>query len=85
MYQTVQVPHDAFELPEQVGTKFKFWFRDEHQRLKLYKEGRAGTGENWAEKVCAEICNLLGLPHAQYELAEWRGRRGVVTPSFVPD
>lgn len=70
---------------EQLGTKAKFWFHDEQRNRFLFKQGRPGTGENWAEKVCCEVADLLGLPHAEYELAVWQGRKGVVTPSFVPD
>jgi hypothetical protein len=81
-YPIVRVPDDAADMPEVLGTKPKFWYDG---RGKLYKEGRPGSGEHWAEKVCCEICRLLGLPHAEYELAEWRGRKGVVTPNFVPE
>ena len=71
---------------EQVGTKTKFWYRNELGKKILFKEGRPGTGENWAEKVCCELCRLLGLPHAKYDLAVWQGtRKGVITQSFVPD
>lgn len=67
-----------------MGTKFKFWYNDEHFGLTLFKEGRPGTGENWAEKVSSDLAQLVGLPHATYELAEWRGREGVISPLFVP-
>ena len=31
------------------------------------------------------LCELLGLPHAVYELAStWEGSRGVVSPNFLP-
>ena len=86
------MPYPIFELPEdapiqleQLGTKTKFWYEGPKGQMMLYKEGRPGTGENWAEKACCEICKLLGLPHADYELAVWKGRVGVVTPSFVPE
>ncbi|MCY4420884.1 MAG: hypothetical protein OXC42_06480 [Gammaproteobacteria bacterium] len=76
---------ESFQL-EQVGTKTKFWYRDERGQKILFKEGRPDMGENWAEKVCCEICRLLGLPHAEYDLAVWKEtRKGVITPSFVPD
>ena len=55
-----------------MGTKPKFWYSDADDRLTLYKEGRPGSGEHWAEKICCEICKALELPHANYELAEWR-------------
>lgn len=84
MYPVVHVPDSAAELTEQLGTKPKFWFRSEGITPTLFKEARPGTGEDWAEKAAAELAALLGLPHADYDLAQWRDRRGVVTPSFVP-
>lgn len=80
-FPVIRVPDEAGETMEWLGTKPKFWF-DANRRL--YKEGRPGTGENWAEKVACEICQLLGLPHARYDLALWHQRPGVVTDSFVP-
>ena len=85
MYVIETVPDDAPDQPEQLGTKYKFWYRDVHGRRCLFKEGRPGTGENWAEKVCCELCTLLGIPHSHYELAVWKNHKGVVTPSFVPE
>ncbi|WP_228135977.1 hypothetical protein [Xanthomonas sp. NCPPB 1128] len=79
--EILRIPSGAADLPEQMGTKAKFWFDDSRR---LFKEGRPGTGENWAEVVAAEIAALLGLPHARYSLAEYEDRRGVVTDSFVP-
>jgi hypothetical protein len=84
MYDIVTVPELASDLPEQLGTKPKFWFRDSNEQQTLFKEGRPNTGENWAEKVACELAGLLGVPHAHYDLAIWRGRVGVVSPSFVP-
>ncbi len=83
-YPIVELPYDAPTQLEQLGTKTKFWFRDQDGQSMLFKEGRPGTGENWAEKVCCEICGLLDIPHATYELAVWKERKGVVTSSFVP-
>ncbi len=83
MYEIINIPNDAPIQYEQMGTKSKFWFLDDDGRRVLFKEGRPGTGENWAEKVCCEICELLGLPHANYELAKWKGARGVITPTIV--
>lgn len=85
MYAIETVPDDAPDQPEQLGTKYKFWFRDVFGRRCLFKEGRPGTGENWAEKVCSELCTLLGIPHGHYELAVWRNHKGVVTLMFVPE
>ena len=84
MFPVVEVPDDAANLPEQLGTKPKFWFGTKGNRY-LFKEVRPGTGEDWAEKVACELCEALGLPHAAYQLAIWRDCRGVVSPNFVPD
>jgi len=49
VYSIIEVPDDAAELTEQLGTKPKFWFRignAEH----LFKEARPGSGEDWSEK-----------------------------------
>jgi HipA-like C-terminal domain. len=85
MYPVISVLNDASDLPEQLGTKRKFWYRTGDGQVFLFKEGRPNTGENWAEKVCCELCRLIGIPHANYELATWKDHKGVVTPKFVPD
>ena len=70
---------------ETMGYRDKFWFDEPNLGRCLYKKSRPNTGEDWAEKIAAELCKLLGLPHAQYELATWRSQRGTVSPSFLPD
>lgn len=85
MYEIVNVPEGISDLPEQLGTKFKFWYQGDDSNHYLFKEGRPGTGENWAEKVACEICELLTLPHAHYELAKCGNINGVVSKKFVPD
>lgn len=75
------VPEEAGDSIEPLGTKYKFWFDG---KRRLYKEGRPGTGENWAEVVASEICALLEMPHARYDFARWGLREGVVTETFVP-
>lgn len=72
------------ELPETLGTKEKFWI-DLNGQLHLFKFGRDGTGEDWAEKVVCELCQLLDIPHAHYDLARYRGRNGVLSPTIVDD
>lgn len=82
-YPIIHVPNDAGEQVEQQGTKRKFWYARD---TRLFKEGRPGTGENWAEKVACELCARLDISHAHYEFAVWQGREGVVTESFLsPD
>ncbi len=70
---------------EQIGTKEKFWFYDEEDRVrKLFKIGRSSTGENWAEKVTSELAHILNIPCASYDFAIWNDKEGVVSPIFVP-
>lgn len=69
-----------------MGSKPKFWFfHAQHGTLKqyLFKEARPNTGEDWSEKIASELCALLGLPHAHYELAKSRGKRGTASLNFV--
>lgn len=84
MYKIIPIPDDAeFDDIEQLGSRTKFWFTHEGNRC-LFKVGRPGTGEHWSEKVASELCELLGIPHAIYELAVWQGKKGVLSPFFMP-
>jgi len=85
MYRIINVADRAANLPEQIGTKPKFWFQGDDLVNYLFKEGRPGTGDDWSEKVASELCDLLALPHVVYEFAAWRGKRGVVCKNFVPE
>ncbi|MCM1982776.1 HipA-like protein [Lyngbya confervoides] len=83
-FPIIQVAKEAAEAYEEVGTKAKFWFYDEQRGRCLFKKARPNTGEDWSEKVAAELAKMLGLPHASYELATSDGERGTVSPSFIP-
>ncbi len=83
-YPIIRVPDDAVDRPEALGSKPKFWYRDTAFGDCLYKQSRESAGEDWSEKVAAELAELLGLPHARVELATWRHTSGIVSPSFVP-
>lgn len=84
MYKIIPIPDDAaFDDIEQLGSRTKFWYTHEGNRC-LFKVGRPGTGEHWSEKVASELAGLLGIPHATYELAVWRGMKGVLSPFFMP-
>jgi HipA-like C-terminal domain len=78
-----QVPPGSALTTEPLGTKFKFWYRDPNLGLTLFKEGRPGTGENWAERIACELAATIDLPHAKYELAKYEDRFGVVSRSLV--
>src|ERR1035437_11044236 len=83
MYKVFIIPDDAADFYEQLGTKRKFWYKDNNEPM-LFKEGRPGTGENWAEVIVAGIAGLIDIPHADYDFATWRELNGVITPTFVP-
>lgn len=70
------------EIPEALGTKEKSWIHY-NGNSHLLKFGRDGTGEDWAEKVACELCRLLKLPHAHYELAQHNGRNCTLSASFI--
>ena len=84
VFRIFEVAPDAAHAPEAMGTKPKFWYHDPDGVPWLFKEGRQSSGEDWAEKVAAELAGLLGLPRAEYELATWGGVHGTVSRSFLP-
>lgn len=71
------------EREEPLGTKEKFWFRRGDGDRWLFKYRRANTGEDWAERISADLAARLGLRHAQVELATYRGERGAVVRDFT--
>lgn len=76
---------------EPIGSKAKEWLRGPQDRRWLFKEvrgqgrDRPPEGEDWAEKVVAELALLLGIPAAKVELAIRRGRRGIISLSVLDD
>ena len=81
-YPIVNIPLDAREDTEQLGSKPKFWVLLGEQRW-LFKEARPDTGEDWAEKVAAELAVAIGVRAATVELAVYGGRRGCLSLNFV--
>lgn len=86
-FPIIFVRQEDFQLSqdETMGTKAKFWFEHPELGRCLYKHIRPNTGEDWAEKVAEQLCELLRLPHANYELAEtWENNYGTVSLNFIP-
>ena len=84
-YPIIQVRAEDVIGDEGMGSKPKFWFRRDGARW-LFKEAREGTGEDWAEKVVAEVARVAAIPAAIVELADFQGRRGCASLSFAdPD
>jgi hypothetical protein len=82
MFSIQRVEKQAAEAVEPLGSKSKFWFSDGPRRM-LFKAEERGTGEDWAEKVACHLCELLGLPHVHYELAELYDGGRYVQPGVV--
>ncbi len=81
-YPIIDIPQDAREDTEQLGSKPKFWVTRDDGRW-LFKEARPNTGEDWAEKIAAELAKLLGLDAAEVELATYVTRRGCISKNFI--
>lgn len=71
---------------EPLGSKEKSWIEDpaSGQRY-LFKVGRPGTGENWAEVLAFGLATILGIPTAEYQFATFNGKEGVISPMFFGD
>lgn len=89
-YPILTIDPEQFADIEQLGSKDKFWFWLGNEKW-LFKEARAIqapqgveiSGEDWAEKIAAEIAHLLNVPAAEVELAEYNGRRGSASLNFT--
>ena len=84
MYEIIDVTADAGPL-EPMGSKPKFWFEHPQWGTCLFKAARPASGEDWSEKLAERLAHHMGLPHARYELATYRGERGIVTPRIATD
>ncbi len=70
--------------PEEMGTRKKFWYSKPNDKTNwLFKHPRPNTGEHWAEKIAAEVASVIGIRHANVELAKFQDERGSVTESFA--
>ena len=86
-FSIIQIHPGWFIADEQMGSKEKQWvFWPDRKERWLFKFSResAGhiTGEHWAEKLAAEIASLIGVPHADVELASLEGRPGSLSRRF---
>ena len=81
-YTIVDIPQDAREDIEQLGSKPKFWVSLSDGRW-LFKVARPNTGEDWAEKVAAELAKHLDIEAADVELATYVDLRGCISRNFI--
>ncbi len=89
-FDDIDVSSFAVADAEQLGTKPKQWLHDGNDQRWLYKwlsdePGRVHRGEDWAEKVVAEIGALLGVPCAHIQLAHRRSTRGIISLDLAGD
>ena len=87
-YPIIEVEPQQVLQPEGMGSKEKSWYSvpEINQSKWLLKHPqRLGSGDHWAEKIAAEVANVLGVPCARVELARFEGRVGSVTENIVPD
>ncbi len=82
MFPMITVDPNSLVGDEQLGSKSKFWFEHEGRRW-LFKRARDNTGEDWAEKVAAEVARRVHVDAADVELANYLERRGSASLSFV--
>jgi hypothetical protein len=83
-FRVLRLQSDSPEVIEQLGSKPKFWFRmPGDKRPWLFKFARENTGEGWSEKIASEVAKLLGVSAARVELAEFMGKQGCASRSFV--
>lgn len=64
--------------------KNKFWFNN---YTWMYKEvdNDYNTYEEYAEIICYELSKLLSIRSAEYDLASFNGKKGVITRSVIND
>jgi hypothetical protein len=88
VYPVIDIDSAWLRGDEPMGSKNKVWvdLPDDVEQPWLFKYSResAGlvTGEHWAEKVGAEVADLLGVPHARVELARLGGAWGSISRRF---
>ena len=87
-YPIIEVPPHQILQPEGMGSKEKSWYsvpevNDSNWLLKHPR--RLSSGDHWAEKIAAEVANVLGIPCARVELARFNDIVGSVTENIVPE
>lgn len=87
-YPIIALRNEDVLAPEEMGSKRKGWVQVGTDPTPwLFKHARLSngevTGEHWAEKIAAELAELLAIPHAQVELATLDGAVGCISRRFA--
>ena len=83
-FPVIEIANPGGEKSEPMGTKAKFWVMYNHRRW-LFKYNRVGHGEDWSEKISAEIGHRLAITCANVDLARCAGESGVIAQNFADD
>ena len=83
VFQVLDSGIDPEDEPERLGSKRKFWFRREDGVRCLFKFPRHDFGEHWAEKVAAEVADLIGVRCAEVQLARFGDVLGTQSSAFA--
>ena len=83
VFQVLESGIDPEDEPERLGSKRKFWFRREDGVRYLFKFPRQDFGEHWAEKIAAEVADLIGVRCAEVELAKFGDVLGTQSSAFA--
>ncbi len=75
---------------EPMGSKRKLWLVDPDKGRWLFKFRRTQpcgvpAGEDWAEKLAAQIARLMGIPCADVEMGRYNGELGSLGRDFIKD
>jgi hypothetical protein len=88
VFDIVDVSDWTVDEAETAGDEEKLWLRDGDGWLWLFKPRTEHPtwvqGEDWAEKIAAEVAAVLRVPAARVELASRNGVRGSVSRSVRP-
>lgn len=81
-FPIIAISDPGGEKSEPMGTKAKFWVMYNHRRW-LFKYNRPAHGEDWSEKIAAEIATQLHIACGIVELAQYEGKPGIISQNFV--
>ncbi|MEF1288455.1 hypothetical protein [Vibrio sp. M260118] len=95
LFPIIDISKQDIDNYEQMGTKSKFWYTDqsngrEYLFKSIHTEDKLANpvvrhGEDWAEKIACELATLLGIPHANYDLAVNGEERGIRSENFISE
>ena len=84
LYPIVDISSWKILSVEEMGSKPKFWVEEPGGPKWLFKHRhRPNVGDDWAEKIAAEVAETLAIPHATVELARFEDKPGIISKDLV--